>query len=69
MLEQIGDGGPLWQSLWPRLNALDVSRVRATAKSFNDAKKYGRHAELFFILLQNMRRETDPKEPGHVNTD
>ena len=44
-------------------------RVRATAKSFNDAKKYGRHAELFFYLLQNMRRETGPNEPGRVNTD
>ena len=28
----------------------EVTRVRATAKSFNDAKKLGRHADLFFFL-------------------
>ena len=53
MLEQNGDGGPLWESLWPFLSALDVIRVRAAAKSFNDAKKYGRHAELFFFPAAN----------------
>ena len=39
-------------------------------ESFNDAKKYGRHAELFFFLLQTMRRVTDSTEPGgHVSTE
>ena len=58
-LEQNGDGRPLWESLWPSLGALEVIRVRVTPKKFNDAKKHGGHAVLF-ILLQNMRRETDP---------
>ena len=73
MLEQNGDGRPLWESLWPSMIALDVARARVTAKSFNDAKKYGTHAELFFFLLQNMRhereRERDPIEPGHVSNE
>ena len=46
----------------------EITRVHATAKSFNDAKKYGRHADLFF-LLKNMRREADPIEPGHASTE
>ena len=70
MLEQNGDRGPLWESMWLLLSAFNVTRVRVTAKSFNNAKKYGRHAELFFFLLQNMRRETDPIEPGRqVSTE
>ena len=68
MLEQNGDGEPLWESLWPFLSVFDVIRVCVTAKSFHDAKKYGRHAELFF-LPQNMRREADPIEPRHVSTE
>ena len=70
VLEQNGDGGPFWESLWPLLSAFHVIRVRAAAKSFNDAKKYGRHAELFFFLLQTMRHVTDSTEPGgHVSTE
>ena len=34
-----------------------------------DAKKYGPHGELYFFLLRNMRRETDPIEPGHVSIE
>ena len=51
MLEQNGDGGLLWKSLWPCLGAVDVIRVRVTAKTFNDAKMYGRHSELFFFFF------------------
>ena len=32
-------------------------------------RQYSRHAVLFFFLLQNMRRETDPIELGHVSTE
>ena len=38
VLEQNGDGAPTTST-----------RVCVTANSFNDAKKYGRHAELFFF--------------------
>ena len=55
----------LWESVWPFLSVFDVIRVRVTAENFNDAKKYGRHAELFFFLLQNM---PDHIELGHVST-
>ena len=53
-LNNIEMEGPFWfwESLWPFMSALDVTRARGTAKSFNDAKKYGRCAELFFFLLQ-----------------
>ena len=54
--------------VWPLLAAI-VIRVRETANSFNDVKKFGRHAELFFVLLKNMRRKTDPIEPGHVSIE
>ena len=36
---------------------------------FNDAKKYGPHAELYFFLPRNMRCETDPIESGHVSIE
>ena len=39
------------------------------AKEFNDAQKYGPHAELYFFLLRNMRCETDLIEPGHVSIE
>ena len=39
-----------------------VMGVRVTAKEFNDAKKYGPRAELYFLLLRNMCRE-----PEHVS--
>ena len=64
MLEQ--NGWPFWEVFWQCLNAFDVIRVRAPAKEFNDAKKYGPHAELHFFLLRNVRCETDPIAPGHV---
>ena len=35
---------------------------------FNDAKKFGPHAELYFFLPRNMRCETDPIESGHVSS-
>ena len=60
-------GGPFLEALWPCLSAFDVIRVRATANEFNDAKKYGPHAELYFFLLRDNRCETDPVEPGHVS--
>ena len=47
----------------------EVTRVRVTAKDFHDAKKCGPHADICFFLLRNMRRGTDPMEPGHVSTD
>ena len=45
---------------------VEVTRVRVTAKEFNDAKKYGPLAELCLLLLQNMRRETGTIEPGQT---
>ena len=50
----------------PTCIPVEVTRVRATAKEFNDAKKYGPHAELCLLLLQNMRRETGTIEPGQT---
>ena len=38
-------GGQFWEGLWPCLSPFDVIRVRAAAEEFNDAKKYGPHAE------------------------
>ena len=57
MLEQSGDGGPLWESLWSCLSARDVIRVRVIDRSFNDANQNGGQAE------------TDAIEPGHVSTE
>ena len=50
------------------LFAFDVTSVRATAKEFNGAKKYGPHAGHYF-LLRNLRCETNPIELGHVSID
>ena len=49
MFEQNGDGGPLWESTWPLVSALDVTGVRVTAKNFNDGKpvRKARRAVLF----------------------
>ena len=63
MMEQ--NGGPVWETLWLCMCALDVLQMRATAKEFNDAKMCGLHAELFFFFL---RLGTDPIEPRHVST-
>ena len=60
------NGGPVWEALWPCTCTLDILQIRVTAKAFHDAKKYGSHAELFFLKL---RRGTDPIEPGHVSTE
>ena len=50
-------------------DARAVRRVQVHAvKNFDDAKKYGRQAALSFFLLEGMRREPDPIEPGHVST-
>ena len=38
--------GLFWEALSPSLSAFDGIRVRATAKEFKDAKKYGRHRAL-----------------------
>ena len=35
--------GPLGEALWPCFGAFDVTRVRAAAKEFNDAKRYEPH--------------------------
>ena len=41
--------------------------IRGAAKEFNDAKKHGPHADLFFCYT-NMRSEVHPIQPaGHVS--
>ena len=47
--------------------ALDTLQILVTAKEFNDAKKFGPHAEFYFFPVRNMRCETDPIGPGHVS--
>ena len=48
---------------------LGIHVASTQPKSFNDAEKYGMHAELFCFSLQNMRRETGPMEPGHASIE
>ena len=55
--------GLFWKPLWPSLNTVDVLRIRGAAKEFNDAKKHGPHADLFFCHT-NMRSEAHPIRPA-----
>ena len=45
------NGGLVWEALWSCLSAFDILQNRVTVKEFNDARKYGPHAELYFSLL------------------
>ena len=65
MMEQ--NGGLFWEALLPCMCALHILQIRVTAKEFNDAKKCRPHADLYFFSLRQMRCETDPIEPRHVN--
>ena len=61
--------GTFLEAFWPYVNSVEVIRVRGTAKEFNDAKKFIPHAELYLFFLRNMRRGTDPIEPGHESIE
>ena len=39
-----------WEALWPDMGPVEVTRVRVTAKEFNDAEKYGPRAELYLLF-------------------
>ena len=59
---------PASKALWPFVCAPDTLQMRATAKEFNDTRKYEPRGEPFLFL---MRREPDPTEavpPRHVST-
>ena len=60
--------GPCREALWPFLCTSEIFQLRVTVEEFNDAKKYGPRAELFFLLRQ-MPCEADPIEPGHVSAE
>ena len=47
----------------------DMSTGVRNTFTVTDAKKYGPHTEHHFLKLRNMRRETDPIEPGHVSKE
>ena len=51
------------EAFWPYMNFVEVIRVCATAKEFNDAKKFIPHAKLYLFFLRNMRCGTDQIEP------
>ena len=51
------------------MNPVEVTGVGVTAKEFDDAKRYCPLAELYFFSQRNMRRETDPIEPGYVSIE
>ena len=43
-LNKVEMEGLFWESMWLFISGLDVIRVRVTARSSNDAKKYARRA-------------------------
>ena len=45
-------GKPLWEKVWPFLDAWDSVRRRTASTQWNIPKKYGPHGELLFFLIQ-----------------
>ena len=56
--------GMSWEALWPCLSPVDVTRVHVSAKEFNDAKKYGPHAEVHFFSLRSIRETEHVRRNG-----
>ena len=51
-------GRPIWEGVWPCLDAMDTVCLRTASMEWNVPGKYGPHGELFFFLIQ--------KEPAAV---
>ena len=45
-------GKPLWEKVWPFLDACDSVRLRTASTQWNIAGKYGPHGGLLFFLIQ-----------------
>ena len=43
---------PVWEGVWPHLDATDTVSVRTVSMEWNVPEKYGPHGVLFFFLIQ-----------------
>ena len=51
LLRSLGEK-PIWEGVWPHLDAMDTVCLRTVSMEWNMPEKYGPHGVLLFFLIQ-----------------